>query len=140
MVTDQLHPDLSQRLTRAASLRKQGYNCAQTLLICFDDYTGFSEDETARIAIGLGGGCGGTGGTCGVITGMAIVLGRLSEGSPSDKAGVYVAVRSLSNDFVGLYGHTLCKELKRPGAAVPCSQLIEGGITLLHKYLERRHK
>lgn len=140
MVTNMLHPDLSQRLARAAALRKQGYNCAQTLLTCFDDYTRFSENETARIAIGLGGGCGGTGGTCGVITAMAIVLGCLSEGTPADKAGVYAAVRSLSNDFVGLYGHTLCHELKRPGAAVPCSQLIEGGITLLHKYLERRQK
>lgn len=132
------HINLEERLSLGASLRTEGYNCAQTVLGAFADYTNLSPDCSARIAIGLGGGVGGCGGTCGVITAIALVIGLLSDGKPSEKGEVYAEVRKLSEQFKAQFGSLLCCELKCPGTHFSCAQLIENGIRVLHDYLEKR--
>ncbi len=106
-MVDNKHISLDERLAIAASLRAQGYNCAQAVLGAFADYTGLSADESARMAIGLGGGVGGCGGTCGVITAIAGVLGLLSDGKPAEKADVYSDGRQISEYFKAQYGSLL---------------------------------
>lgn len=48
-----------ERLKKAESIRRQGYNCAQTVAMAFADLTGIDEETTARATAGFGGGIGG---------------------------------------------------------------------------------
>jgi C_GCAxxG_C_C family probable redox protein len=131
---------LEQRLQLATELRQKGYNCAQTLLMVYHDITGLDNDTAAKIACGLGGGVGGQGEVCGVVTAMSLIKG-LSEAdsNPANKATVYKETRLLTDKFRDLNdGLLLCRELKRPGMAKPCSELINDGITIIHNYLDNK--
>ena len=125
---------LQDRLTKAKSYRTQGYNCAQCVLVAFSDLTSMGDAEALRTAIGLGGGCG-CGEICGVLSAMALVRGMLTSGAPSDKGAVYADMRKLRDEFAASFGSSVCRELKAPGAAVPCNTLIYEGIEMLHNSL-----
>ena len=57
-----------ERLKKAESIRRQGYNCAQTVAMAFADLTGIDEETTARATAGFGGGIGGMQEVCGVVS------------------------------------------------------------------------
>lgn len=62
---------------KAEKLFLSGYNCAQAVLSAFNDLTSLSNEESIKIASGLGGGLCGKRYTCGAISGMIITLGLL---------------------------------------------------------------
>lgn len=127
---------LDERLEKARALRGQGYNCAQCVCASFPDVTGLSEAYSLRASIGFGGGVGGCGEVCGVLAAMAILEGMRSPGGPADKKQVYGAVKGLRDGFAGEFGSVLCRELKAPGNAVPCNDLIYKGVEMFHGHLE----
>ncbi len=125
---------LSQREQLAAEARAAGANCSQAILAAFPDVINLPSEAAMRIAVGLGGGVGGQGQICGVVSAMAILEGFKSPaGTP--KPAVYKAVKSLSEAFHKDAGSLICKELKRPGAAISCDQLIERGVEIFHSSL-----
>ena len=43
--------------------------------------------------------------------------------------------RLLGKEFESRYGYLRCADLKRPGAPVPCEELVAGGARMLHAHL-----
>lgn len=126
---------LEERLTIARDHRKQGYNCAQCVMSSFPDITNLDENSSLNLTIGLGGGLG-CGEVCGVLSSMALLEGIRVGGTPKDKAEVYGNMRKLRDSFTDKFKTVLCRELKAPGAAVSCNDLIYAGIEMYHNHLE----
>ena len=63
------------RVERAAEYHKKGYNCAQAIVCAFCDKVGLDEETAFKVSEGLGLGVSDTYGTCGAVTGMALIMG-----------------------------------------------------------------
>ena len=125
---------LDERITRARQLHKEGYNCAQCVVMVFDDIYNLDTDTAAKVSAGMGGGVGGQRQVCGTVSGMAMTLGLVQYTSPADKATTYQAVKDCSNEFTSLNGSIVCSELLKPGRK-PCIELIVDAITIIDKKL-----
>ncbi|MBO4995565.1 MAG: C_GCAxxG_C_C family protein [Muribaculaceae bacterium] len=135
MVNDNKGPlTADQRVEKALALRKEGYNCAQCVMMAFDDLHGLSADMSARISAALGGGVAGQGEICGAASVMSMLAGYESFGAPADKPATYSRVRTLCGEFTGRNGSMVCRELK--ARKRPCPELIEDAIRILHKSLD----
>lgn len=103
------------RSEQAEELFLSGYNCAQSVVLCFADDLKFSKELAQKMAAGFGGGMGKQQETCGAVTGAIMVLGLLKgeEVNNNDelKASAYGAVKDLTRDFVAEYKTTQCRDL-----------------------------
>lgn len=127
---------LEQRMARVRELRVMGYNCAQAVVMAYNDIAGLSEDQCAVISAGLGGGVGGTHQTCGCVTGSAMVIGMANFSSPADKSKVYGCVSECCRKFAESNGSTICSELRAPGGCTKsCNQLIFESLALIDESL-----
>lgn len=117
---------LEERIDNALQLRKQGYNCAQSVAMVFDK-------SLARATAGLGCGVGSTGNICGAANAMAIIACALSDTEPTDKPANYALVARMIEKFQSLNnGNINCRDLRKPGAK-SCVDLIKDAITILHE-------
>ncbi|MDE7160107.1 MAG: C-GCAxxG-C-C family protein [Muribaculaceae bacterium] len=128
---------LSERKERAMELRRQGYNCAQAVLLAFNDVTGLSEDMAARLSSGLGAGVGGSRELCGAVTGMALVESSRHGSAPADKAGAMKAVGRLTDEFKTRNGCLRCEDLKGVPGKAPCNDLILHAVEIMHNSLNK---
>jgi len=103
------------RPEQAKELFLSGYNCAQSVVLCFADDLKFSKELAQKMAAGFGGGMGKQQETCGAVTGAIMVLGLLKgeEVNNNDelKASSYGAVKDLTRDFVAEYKTTKCRDI-----------------------------
>ncbi|MFO8060833.1 MAG: C-GCAxxG-C-C family protein [Bacillota bacterium] len=102
-----------------------GYNCAEAVLAAL---TG-SRDHVS-CASGFGGGIGGSGQTCGAVTGalmgMGLVLGARDPETPASYECFRSQVSRFLDSFEAEFGSTLCRELlDRPNAGNPESRCAE---------------
>lgn len=104
------------RVERAAEYHKKGYNCAQAIVCAFCDKAGLDEETAFKVSEGLGLGVSDTYGTCGAVTGMALIMGMANScgdlEAPVSKADTYKKVRELNDSFRKQNGSTICRELK----------------------------
>lgn len=128
---------LDERKQIAHDLRKQGYNCAQCVLLAFSDIHKLDTQHATQISIALGGGIGGQGNVCGVVNAMAITSGFLTSGKADDKKLAYSTTKFLSQKFIENNGSIICRELKSIPQHRPCDLLIENGIEILHNYIRQ---
>jgi C_GCAxxG_C_C family probable redox protein len=100
--------DIAERIFR------DDHNCCQAVLASMAPDLGLDRGTAVRLGTGFGGGMGRMGGVCGAVTGAFLVLG-LRYGDPDtlceSKEHVYGLVRSLVEEFRGLHGSILCREL-----------------------------
>ena len=54
-----------ERIEKAVSLFKEGYNCSQSVVAAFADMYGFTEEQALKMASAFGGGIGRMRETCG---------------------------------------------------------------------------
>lgn len=136
---------------KAERLFHEGYNCAQAVLVAFDDVTGLDERTAARIASPFGAGMGRLREVCGAFSGALMVLG-LQQGpsQPGDmeaKRHVYADVQELAEKFRGRHGTIVCGELlglrPKPGAPAggkphkpPCPVLVHTAADWIAEMLE----
>lgn len=72
-------------LKEAVELFKSGFNCSQSVLAAFCEEYGFPVETAFKIAAPFGGGIGGSGKTCGALTGGLMVIGlKYGPASESD--------------------------------------------------------
>lgn len=104
------------RVEKAAQLHQQGCNCCQAIVCAFCDLVGLDEQTAFRIAEGMGLGVSDTYGTCGAVTGMALIMGMKNScgdlEAPISKADTYRKVREMNEAFRAKNGSTICRELK----------------------------
>ena len=103
----------------AAELFLEGYNCAQAMLVAYQDLTGLDRDFSARLASSFGGGMGRMREVCGAVSGMLMVAGILygydTPGDDVRKRAHYALVQDLSGKFREQAGSIICREiLKNP--------------------------
>ena len=133
---------------------KQGYNCAQSVVMAFHDVTGLTEQDSARLASSFGGGLGRLREVCGAVSGMAIVAGILYGYDDPKVPGAaqkhYALVQELAGAFREANGSIVCRELLGDTSAVrtapeprtaeyykkrPCAELVGFAADILDEYI-----
>ena len=101
--------------TIAEAYFKQGYNCAQSVLLAFGDVTGLEEQTAAMLSSSFGGGLGRLREVCGAVSGAAMVLGLVKGYSDPDdrdaKKAHYARVQEFAERFKKRNGSIICREL-----------------------------
>ncbi len=100
---------MSKYTERAEALFRSGYNCSQAVFCTFAVDLGLTEEQAARISIGLGGGVGRMREVCGAISGAAMLVGLAKP--DYDKAKVYETVREITEEFRKKHNSVICKDL-----------------------------
>ena len=99
----------------AEQLFRDGYNCAQAVLIAFADVTGLERDTAARLASSFGGGLGRMREVCGAVSGASMVLGLVKGyADPTDadaKKAHYHLVQEFARRFREQNGSIICRDL-----------------------------
>lgn len=151
---------MEERIAKAVSLFKSGYNCAQSVAAAFADMYGFTEEQALRMSASFGGGIGRMRQTCGAACGMFLLAG-LENGSTDaqdrdGKAANYALVQELAEEFKRRNGSLICAELlglkKNEGSAQPevrteqyyakrpCVKMVEEGARIWAEYLQKQGK
>ncbi len=142
----------------AENLFREGYNCAQAVLLAFSDVTGLEQRTAAQLSSPFGGGLGRMREVCGAVSGAAMVLG-IVEGydDPADTAGKkahYHRVQEFAGRFKEQNGSIICRDLLSGTAAVqgsdpeartpgyyrkrPCPELVRQAAEILDDMLGDR--
>ena len=106
--------------TKAGELFLSDCNCAQAVLVAFQDLTGLDKAFSARLSSSFGGGMGRMREVCGAVSGMLMVAGLLyGYDDPGEKdcnkKAHYALVQELSGKFREEAGSIVCREiLKNP--------------------------
>ncbi|MGM9518251.1 MAG: C-GCAxxG-C-C family protein [Acidaminococcus sp.] len=109
-------------------------NCAQSVLLAFQDKLGKSTEELRALGDSFGLGMGGMEATCGALTGAAMVVGLLNH---SDKPSKQI-MNTILHEFRDQAGATLCKDLKGRDTGkmlCPCDDCIRIAVRELEKHL-----
>ena len=104
-----------ERIEKAVSLFKEGYNCSQSVVAAFADMYGFTEEQALKMASAFGGGIGRMRETCGAACGLFMLAGLekgATKGSDREsKAATYALVQELAAKFKEETGSLRCYDL-----------------------------
>lgn len=114
-MSKQYNIDVNERVERARGYFLEGYNCAQAVVMAFDDVMEMDAAMLARLAASFGGGMGRMREVCGTVSGMAMVASAI-EPSVDPKNMVkrqanYALVQSFANCFRRENGDIVCRRL-----------------------------
>lgn len=106
---------------------KQGYNCAQSVVLAFKDELGIDEVTAAKCISGFGGGFGRLREVCGAVSGMvAVISGLKGYSDPNDRTAkieLYKKIQEIVGEFKEINGSYICRELmslpEGPSAPIP---------------------
>lgn len=117
---------------QAADLFLDGCNCAQAVLVAFNDITGLDAEFAKRISCGFGGGIGRQREVCGAVSGMLMaadfLYGYTDPGEDDvHKKAHYALVQELCGKFREEAGSIICRELldNPPSDPTPCPRTAE---------------
>lgn len=126
---------------KALENHKKGYNCAQAVACAFADDMGVSEEELFKMTEAFGFGMG-TMGTCGAVSGMAVIAGlKESDGnidSPATKKATYKAIKAMSEKFKEKNSSLICREIKGVDTKKvlrSCDGCVEDAAAIIEEYL-----
>jgi len=124
---------MSKNGDAAVTLLLEGYNCAQSVLVCCGREYGLPRETAIRVAQTFGGGMGGTGNVCGAATGALMVIGlKCSVKDAADlatKAEAHRIAREFLARFKARNGSLLCRDLTGCDLTAPegHKQFLESG-------------
>lgn len=111
----QLDINVDERVERAQAYFKAGYNCAQAVVMAFDDVMQLSTEELARLAAPFGGGMGRMREVCGTVSGMTFLAGAIKPSTnPSnleERKENYALVQLFADKFREENGDIVCRRL-----------------------------
>ncbi len=149
------------RVAKAVALFKEGYNCAQSVVVAFADLYGFTREQALHMSASFGGGIGRMRETCGAACGMFMLAGlekcALEGKDRESKAANYALVQELAEKFKQRNGALRCADLlglsrKDPIVSTPearteqyyakrpCARMVEEAAKIWCEYLENRPK
>lgn len=150
-----------ERIEKAVSLFKEGFNCSQSVVAAFADMYGFTHDQALRMSASFGGGVGRMRETCGAACGLFLLAGLetgATEGADREgKAKNYAVVQELAEEFKRRNGALRCADLlglskKEPIVSTPearttqyyakrpCVKVVEEAARIWCEYLEKQEK
>lgn len=94
-----------------AAERKKTCNCAQAVIATYADMVGITEQQAMNLGNAFGSGMGNMEGTCGALTGAAIIVGLATD----DKLRSRKVMTKIMTQFQERNGATQCKLLKGMG-------------------------
>ncbi len=110
-----MHINIEERVTKAQDFFTAGYNCAQAVVLAYEDIIGSDSGTLARLAASFGGGLSRLREVCGAVSGMAFVTGAII---PVDdplniaaKKENYSLMQSFAEKFREENGSIVCREL-----------------------------
>ena len=107
--------DVEERIERARNYFLSGYNCAQAVVMTFDDVMGYSPETLAQLSAPFGGGMGRMREVCGTVSGMTFVAGAICPSSNpqnmEERKLNYALVQEFANKFRGENGDIVCRRL-----------------------------
>ena len=144
------------RKEKAESLFLEGYNCAQAVVIAFEDLHGMDREAAAKLASSFGGGMARLREVCGSVSGMFMVAGMLygydDPKAKEEKAEHYARIQKLAADFAEEHGSIVCRELlgltEKKQAPIPeartpeyykkrpCKEIIGMAAEILENYIK----
>ena len=144
------------RKEKAMQSFKDGYNCAQCMMIAFEDLLSIDLQTALKVSSPFGGGMGRLREVCGAVSGMFIVLGFVKGyQEPSDyegKKALYEQVQELAKRYEADNGSIICRDLlglnvQREDAAPekrteeyykkrPCVEKVGSAVEVLETYLQ----
>ncbi len=107
--------NVDERVEKAISLFKEGYNCSQSVVAAYADIYGFTFEQSLKMSASFGAGIGRMRETCGAACGMFLLAG-LQTGctDPKNAEGKgynYQIVQNLASEFKKVNGTLVCAEL-----------------------------
>ena len=145
------------RREKAMEKFKEGYNCAQAVVLAYSDLLEMDESTLAKISSSFGGGFGRMREICGSVSGMGMVLGLLyacdDSSNKEAKAAHYARVQEVACAFEEKNGSIVCRELlglnekhdaPTPEARTneyykkrPCAELVGDSAEILEEYISK---
>jgi len=104
----------SKTSEKAVKYFREGYNCAQSVLLTMFEHWNGKNELIPKIATAFGGGIGRCGSVCGALTGSVMVLGikyGTNESSLEKRLKAYELTQKLYKQFENQHGSVLCREL-----------------------------
>lgn len=150
-----------ERIEKAVSLFKEGYNCSQSVVGAYADLYGFTFEQAIHISASFGGGIGRMRETCGAACGMFLLAGLercAKDGVDREgKAANYKLVQELAGKFKEECGALRCADLlglsktepivSTPEARTPqyyakrpCAHMVETAARIWGDFLENEGK
>jgi len=151
----------SPHARKAMTLFKEGFNCAQSVFLAFEEeyfeeVTPANHSAALKLSSSFGGGMGRLREVCGAVSGMFMVAGMLygydSPTAQEEKAGHYARIQELAHSFAEYNGSYVCRELlgltqkedipipeKRTEAYYqkrPCVQLVGMAAAIMEEYMK----
>ena len=99
-----------ERYESAIRYRKNGANCAQSLLAAFADVMGITEAQAMAMGAGLGGGVR-SGNICGAVNAPVMILGCACPEMAGSKAKAAEITKEFQRRFTEQFRHLNCREL-----------------------------
>lgn len=147
---------MADKRETAQAFFREGYNCAQAVLLAFSDELDLAPDVAARLASSFGGGLAKLREVCGTVSAMAMIAGLrdgyLDPAAEGEKAAHYARVQALVGRFREKNGSILCRELlaglaaeaggapenrsEAYYAARPCARLVGDAAQIMEEYLQ----
>lgn len=107
--------NVEERVERARGYFTAGYNCAQAVVMAFDDIMGRSPEALARMAAPFGGGMGRMREVCGTVSGMAMLAGEICPSvdpkNLEERKNNYALVQRFADSFRAENGDIVCRRL-----------------------------
>lgn len=146
---------------RGETLFREGYNCAQAVLLTFADYCEIDRKQAAHLSSSFGGGMGRLREVCGAVSGMFMVLGLVYgydiSDAPDAKGRHYELIQEMARRFSERTGSIVCRELlgqeigadraAKPSARTeeyyrkrPCVELVGLAAELTAEYIAEHEK
>ncbi len=129
---------MENKIEEARARKRSGeHNCAQAVACTYSDLAGLDEETLLAATYASGAGMATMEGTCGALTGAAVVVG-LATG---DRARSRVLIKDIMENFRKRNGSTVCRELKGIGTGCPlrqCEDCVADAAEFLEEALQRR--
>ena len=106
---------ISAKQEKALTIFRSGYNCAQSVLVAFQDDKGTETESAMTLAAGFGGGMGRLQQTCGALTGAFMAIGqhckKQFETNDLIKEKSRALIQNVHKKFVNIHKASDCKSL-----------------------------
>ena len=124
-----------ERIEKAVSLFKEGYNCSQSVVAAFADMYGFTEEQALKMASAFGGGIGRMRETCGAACGLFMLAGLekgATKGSGSLRCSDLLGLSKKEPIVSTPEARTSAYYAKRP-----CAKMVETAARIWADYIYR---